>query len=339
VSRRRWSHEPVSHLPGHLIRDRQRETREHERRFHLSGTPVRVLAGGPPTPGRPDPELASAIAEAVLRSCRAELAPAEPDSELGRLNADPAPVRRTSTLLIGAVRAALVAAGLSGGLVDPTLLDPIEELGWAASRLRAEPGALAEAVRAAPPRSPAAPAAGRGWAAISVVGREVRRPPGLRLDLGGTAKGYAADGAARALRGQHTFAVDAGGDIVVGGTGEVSRWVTIANPLDPGRAFAFELAAGAVATSGLGTRLWRTENGFAHHLLDPATGRPAWTGVIQATALASTGVEAETLAKTALLSGPECGLRVLEPMGGALILDSGELLLAGPLRDHAREAA
>ena len=79
-----------------------------------------------------------------------------------------------------------------------------------------------------------------------------------------------------------------------------------------------------MATSGLGTRIWRTGSGFAHHLLDPATGRPAWTGVIQATAVGSTGVEAETLAKTALLFGPERGLRVLEPEGGALVLDDGQ---------------
>jgi FAD:protein FMN transferase len=117
------------------------------------------------------------------------------------------------------------------------------------------------------------------------------------------------------------------------------RRVRIAHPLDDGRAVEFELAAGAVATSGLGTRIWRTEAGFAHHLLDPSTGRPAWTGVIQATAVAANGVEAETLAKTALLSGPERGLHVLEPAGGALVLDDGQIVLAGPLRDRAREAA
>jgi thiamine biosynthesis lipoprotein len=51
--------------------------------------------------------------------------------------------------------------------------------------------------------------------------------------------------------------------------------------------------------------------------------------VIQATALAPTALEAETLAKTALLSGPQTGRRVLERHGGALILDDGELVLAG----------
>ena len=53
----------------------------------------------------------------------------------------------------------------------------------------------------------------------------------------------------------------------------------------------------------------------------------------------STGVEAETLAKTALLLGPERGLRVLEPAGGALVLDDGRVMVAGPLRARAVEAA
>ncbi len=61
--------------------------------------------------------------------------------------------------------------------------------------------------------------------------------------------------------------------------------------------------------------------------------------MIQATALAATGLEAETLAKTALLSGPEHGRQVLEAAGGALVLDDGQIVLVGPLREHAREAA
>jgi thiamine biosynthesis lipoprotein len=245
----------------------------------------------------------------------------------------------TSKLLAGAVAAAIGSADRSGGLVDPTLLGAMEDAGYAGSRAGVEPASLRDALQVAPARRQAAPAREPAWSWIAVTGREVRRPPGLRLDLGGTAKGFAADRAAAALKDQHTFAVDAGGDIVIGGTGGVPRSVAIAHPLEDGRRVEFELAAGAVATSGLGTRIWRTESGFAHHLLDPSTGQPAWTGVIQATALAATGLEAETLAKTALLLGPEQGLQVLAAAGGALVLDDGRMVLVGPLREHAREAA
>ena len=362
-----------------MIRAGQRVFREHERRFDLFGTSVRILVGGPAPAGEPSPELAAAVAEAVLWSCQAELTRFNPDSELSLLNADPAPARVTSKLLAAAVAAARTAAERSGGLVDPTLLDALEAAGYRESRVGMKPASLAAAIRVAPPRLPAAPAPGRepiaaegvqvaagresispegarvasgrmpiaaggrehrpAWAAIEVAGRQIRRPPGLRLDLGGTAKGFAADRAAAPLAGQEAFAVDAGGDIVLGGVGGTPRTVTVAHPLEGGRTLEFDLSAGAVATSGLGTRVWRTESGFAHHLLDPSTGLPAWTGVIQATALAATGVEAETLAKTALLSGPGRGIELLEPSGGALVLDNGEIVLAGPLRDLARRAA
>jgi thiamine biosynthesis lipoprotein len=326
-------------------RERAREDRpdvlvgEHQRHFELFGTTVRVVVGGPAAHDSPRPEIAAAAAEAVLRSCHLELTRFDPTSELSRLNADPEPSRITSRLVAGAVAAAVRAAERSGGLVDPALLGEIESAGYAESRYGATPAQLADALAVAPPRRPAAPSHRAMWRAVSVVGREVRRPPGVGLDLGGTGKGFAADRAAASLARQATFAVDAGGDIVLGGTAGRPRLVTIAHPLEDRAVARFPLAAGAVATSGMGTRIWRTESGFAHHLLDPSTGRPAWTGAIQATALAATGLEAETLAKTALLLGPERGLRVLEPAGGALVLDDGHVLLAGPLRLRAVKAA
>jgi FAD:protein FMN transferase len=320
-----------------VIREQQRPTREVERSFELFGTGVRLVAGGEPADGAPPPELAIAAAEAVLRACHLELTRFDPDSELSRLNADQEPARTSSRLTAGAVAAAIHAADRSGGLVDPTLIGALEAAGYAESRRNAKAAPLRSALRAAPPRRPGAPSHRALWRTVSVAGREIRRPPGVRLDLGGSAKGFAADRAAAALAGQGTFVVDAGGDLVLGGASKTLRKVTVAHPLDERPALSFDLAAGAVATSGLGTRIWETGSGFAHHIIDPATGRPAWTGVIQATAVASTGVEAETLAKTALLLGPKRGMRVIEPLGGALVLDDGRVMIAGPLRARALE--
>lgn len=93
------------------------------------------------------------------------------------------------------------------------------------------------------------------------------------------------------------------------------------------------LGPGAVATSGLNVRIWRDEQGrFAHHLLDPESGQPAWTGLIGATALGDTAVEAETLSKAALLSGPDGGRVALAERGGFLVHDSGRVEAVGPLR-------
>ena len=89
-----------------------------------------------------------------------------------------------------------------------------------------------------------------------------------------------------------------------------------------------------MATSGIKTRLWRTESGFAHHLLDPSTGRPAWTGLIQTTSLGTTTLEAETLAKMAFLSGVEGARETLSEHGGVIVLDDGRVELCGPLAER-----
>lgn len=164
-------------------------------------------------------------------------------------------------------------------------------------------------------------------------------PAGVRIDLGGSAKGLAVDLAAELLGRRANNAVNAGGDIRIGGTDPIPRTVHIRHPLDDEIAHSFAVTTGAVATSGLQTRLWRTEHGFAHHLIDPGRGAPAWTGVIQATALASTALEAETLAKTALLRGPHRGRDLLARHGGALVLDDGSLVLAGGLAVASTRAA
>lgn len=305
--------------------------REHQRLLDLFGTSVRLLVG-PPLGSALTAPLAAAAAEALLRRHQRALTRFDDTSELSLLNADPAAVRRVSDVTADAIAGSLWAAERSGGLVDPTLLGAIERAGYARSRVGVVPASLREALRAAPPRQPAAARPDASWREVVVAGNTVSRPPGVRLDLGGTAKGLAADRAAALLARQTTFAVDAGGDVVFGGSTGVPRQIGVAHPLEPDLAFAFELIEGAVATSGLATRLWRTASGFAHHLIDPATGLPAWTGVIQATALAANGLEAETLAKTALLSGPEAGLALLEPAGGVLILDDGEVLVTSALR-------
>ena len=90
--------------------------------------------------------------------------------------------------------------------------------------------------------------------------------------------------------------VDCGGDVRVGGTHDVAL---------RGTAHTLRVTDGAVATSGIDRRVWRRPDGsYAHHLLDPGTGEPAWTGLVSATAIAPTALEAEALAKAALLSGP-----------------------------------
>ena len=315
--------------------------REYERRLDLFGSEVRILIGRAAKPGTPPPELAALELEAFLRGLHLRLSRFDPASELSRLNADPAERCRVSPLLGLALSAGLRAAEQTGGLVDPTLVGALERAGYAGSRAGMSGAPLAQALATAPPRRPASPNPDARWREFSVdpKGGVASRPPGLRFDTGGSGKGLAADLCAGRLMDYSTFAIDAGGDLRIGGVELAERVVEIEHPLDPAAAVSFRLAAGAVATSGIARRLWHHDGGFSHHLLDPSTGRPAWTGVIQATAIAGTALEAETLAKAALLSGPERGKRVLEPFGGLLVLDSGEIVTAGLLADEPARLA
>ena len=144
----------------------------------------------------------------------------------------------------------------------------------------------------------------------------------MRLDLGGSGKGHAADRVAAIVGSAGEWVVDAGGDVRVGG----GRDVHVAHPLRDEPAAVVRVNDGAIATSSIVRRSWRTAGGaVAHHLLDPATGRPAWTGLLSVTALAPTTLHAETLAKSALLSGPDGARRVLAARGGIIVHAGGEV--------------
>ena len=242
-----------------------------------------------------------------------------------------------SELLRQAVRAGLEAAERSGGLVDPTLLREIEGAGYVDSRAGMAGVPLGEALPQAPAAPAGAPEPGGALARLRGRRRGRRdRPPARAccFDTGGTGKGLAADLVAAGLRGYSRFVVDCGGDIRIGGADALvdPYEVFVEHPLSGERAYVLRLGSGGVATSGLNVRIWRGADGrYAHHLLDPATGEPAWTGLVGATALADTAVEAETLSKAALLSGPEGGRQVLAERGGLLVHDSGRVELVGPL--------
>lgn len=222
------------------------------------------------------------------------------------------------------IRSALRAAALTRGLVDPTLVDEVEAAGYVEDFVAPVASPRPRSAALAAPRPAGASPTAR-WRDIGLDGsaRTVRRPPGVRLDSGGVAKGMFGDVLAGALRWHQSFVVDAAGDVVLGGTAGEVRQVDVASPFAERALHSFELAYGAVATSGITRRVWIDRRGRpAHHLLDPSTGEPAFTGLVQATALARSGVEAEALAKAALLSGPDHARDWLAH-GGLIVHDDG----------------
>jgi thiamine biosynthesis lipoprotein len=271
--------------------------------FPAMGTDVRLIGEGVDR------------ARAWLERYEAALSRFRPDSELSRLNADPRPRVPASALLRTAIRAALWAARRSGGLVDPTLGDAIVRAGYRDSFASQEPD-TGESPQCPARTGPASPS--HAWRRVSVTGDAVRRPPGVVLDTGGTGKGLAADQLAWMIGGT----ADCGGDVRVIGR----RDVQVLHPLTRECCQVLRITDGAVATSGIDRRAWDTADGPAHHLLDPSTGRPAWTGIVSATALAPSALEAEALAKAALLSGSARPLT----HGGVLVHDDGDVEVVRP---------
>lgn len=297
-----------------------------ERQFRAMGSVVRLLIAPSSDASLPPPGAMAVTVQAWLLRFEQTLSRFREDSELADLNRDPREEVPASPLLRDAVKAAVWAAELSDGLVDPTLAQEVVDAGYGESRAGIESAPLREALAAAPPRRPAAARPESAWRELRVLDGAVRRPPGMQLDAGGIGKGLAADMLGRRLAPYPRFVIDCGGDLLLGGT-QTRDWpveVEVRDPLTGGAAAEIELAAGAVATSGLDSRLWRNADGrFAHHLIDPATGSPAWTGLVAATAIAPGAVEAEALAKAALLSGPDGAERFLCRYGGFAIDERG----------------
>jgi thiamine biosynthesis lipoprotein len=139
--------------------------------------------------------------------------------------------------------------------------------------------------------------------------RTVTLPPGVTFDPGGIGKGLAADLVAAELVGAGAAGalVNLGGDLrALGMPPAHTGWViSVPDPWRPRRELIrIALPQGAVATTSRLRRRWSTPRGAAHHLIDPATGRPAASDVVAVTVVAAEAWRAEALAKLAFLAAP-----------------------------------
>jgi thiamine biosynthesis lipoprotein len=227
------------------------------------------------------------------------------DSELVRANVRAGTPVRIGALLAEALRVALNAAKESNGLVDPTLGAQVRAAGYdrTFSLVRARDTWQFRAV----------PARRASW--VDVVFDDEQRtllvPAGVELDLGATAKAWAADRAAARIAeatGCGTL-VSLGGDVAVAGPTQSGGWsIRIADDhaadLDaPGPVIA--ITTGGLATSGVAVRRWVTDRGEAHHLIDPRTGRPAITPWRTVSVAATSCVAANTTSTAAIVLGED----------------------------------
>jgi thiamine biosynthesis lipoprotein ApbE len=231
-----------------------------------------------------DPDaLATArtIVERELRAIDRACSRFRPDSDLQRANAGAGRFVGVDPLLIEAVEVALRAAMLTDGDVDPTVGNALILAGYDRDWTLLERSRPADGFEDAPPPAITARVT-PGWRAIE-LDREcsaIRVPPGVRLDLGATAKAWVADRAAAAVHGATGAGslISLGGDIATAGAAPGEGWriyVTDDHRRVPGeQGQTISIRAGGIATSSTTARRWRHEGRTQHHIIDPATGAP-----------------------------------------------------------------
>lgn len=251
------------------------------------------------------------------------------DSELSALNAARGTTFAASRDLMEAIEVALRAARLTDGLVTPTVGKALADVGY-------DRDFAAMDSDQAGPLGPAEPAP--SWTAVGLDpgARTIRVPPGVLIDLGATAKAWAADRIAdhAAARLGCGVLVSLGGDVALAGPPPFGGWrVGIADHCEsPGEAASAVvcLRDGGLATSGIAGRSWRRDGEAVHHLIDPATSRSAKSAWRTVSVAAASCVEANT-ASTAALILSDAAPAWLDGLGlpARLVATSGQVVLVG----------
>lgn len=225
-----------------------------------------------------------------------------PDSELQTVHAHAGRTVPVSSLLFEALRVAVEAAARTGGAVDPTVGNAIEALGYDAD--------LDDVVaRPEGPPPVLGPVAGFAHVQLDSVDRTVRIPRGVRLDLGSTAKAWAADRSAariaRAVGGG--VLVSLGGDVAVSGEPPVGGWAVGIAPESSTPAGSVDqvvaITRGGLASSAPAVRMWKAGDRVVHHILDPRTGDSSAPYWVLVSATGASCVEANVVTTAAVVWG------------------------------------
>ena len=160
--------------------------------------------------------------------------------------------------------------------------------------------------------------------------------PGMELDLGAIAKGYAVDRACEALqrKGMENFLVNAGGDLKAHGARETGvPWVVgVRHPRGPSDFLAkIRPRNAAVATSGDYEKFFIKEGERYHHILNPLNGKPA-RKCQSVTVMTTSGMDADALATAVFVLGPAKGFQLLEkiPNSHGIVVNARGNVLVSP---------
>lgn len=285
---------------------------------------------------RRDGEAAAEAVMAEMHRIDRSMSPHRPDSELSRINREaggrPVPL---SDELYHLVSTALAFSRASGGAFDISYAAVGRLYDYRAGR--APDAAELATARAAV-----------GWQHLLLdpAARTLRfGRPGMRIDLGGFAKGHAVDNATRLLRARgiaHAH-VAAGGDSRVIGHRHGRPWtIGIRDPRREGAVVAvLPLEDVSISTSGDYERYFIAADGTRHHhLIDPASGRSPHA-VTSVTVLGPDGLVTEALTKCVFVLGPERGLALVDHYENvdAIVIDAhGRLHRSAGLLDRTPPA-
>lgn len=285
------------------------------------GTVVTVtIVGSSESAGAAGASTALDRALAWFREVEARCSRFDSDSELMRLSQHVGLAVGVSDLLFEAVRFALAVAEETDGAFDPTVGRTMEIRGFNKEhRTGAQVSSGIDQPADVSFRDVECDAAAKTIT--------LRRP--LVLDLGAVAKGLAIDMAANELLPFRDFAIDAGGDLYLGGrNADGELWsVGIRHPRADGQLIdVLRVSDKAVCTSGDYERRARhlATGEEAHHILDPRTGASAG-GAASVTVVAPTAMLADAVATAAFVLGPDDGIELCESMGLEALIFTTEL--------------
>lgn len=250
-----------------------------------------------------DETRARPLIEAELQQVVAQMSTWEPDSDLSRFNAAAAGTQHPVPAQLQAVlKAALALAEDSGGAFDPTVGPLVELWGFGPGRPR----------QAAPAPAEIEALRGRiGWPRVQFEGGGLIQPGGLSLDLSAIAKGYAVDRIAEALRaaGYVDLLIEVGGELRAHGQHPNGRpWrVGLEGPSVEGAATGIVLRDQAVATSGDYRQFFEQDGRRYSHMIDPRSGQPIAQAGIAVSVVHASCMQADGLATTLSVLGPEQG--------------------------------
>ena len=274
--------------------DKKREWTEAAAEMEAMSTIVSISAYAP---AAAEGQAAVRRSEEEIRRLESLWSATNPKSEIYALNASSGPIEvsEETAMLVGFAKE---MSERTGGAFDPTVFPIVDAWGFLTQQYRIPSDEeMADILLRV------------GSDKIAVSGNTVALLGGAQLDLGGVAKGAAGDSVAKLLHasGISSGIINLGGNVhLVGARPDGQPWrIGIRHPSGSGILGIVAVQDSAVVTSGMYERNFTVEDHLYHHIMDPATGRPAESDLLSATIIAREGMLADALSTGLFVMGPE----------------------------------